>query len=627
MPTTQYIGSRYVPLLADPVEWSAEKEYEPLTIVTHEGNSYTSRQFVPKGIDITNGQFWAMTGNYNAQVEQYRRETQQAVAQIEDWYDTAVAEYANKYAAKPFVFDTVSDMQNARELLYVGAFCYTNGFYSRGDNGGACYVISESGEANNMDVIACGATFRANLIVIKEVTPEMVGAYGDGVTDDLARLQTIMKYDHIVFKANATYALQYMTASDYLNCHSGMMVDLNGATIKLLPHELNSHRIFNIGNDTETIKNVTIANGTIYGEKLTHVPVAGQQGGYAIRVGRNAKNITLENLFIADMYGDGMYIGTGNESNNDIPEFVTINNCKIDNTRRNGISVTNGINVSIDDVYIANTSGQTPLSGIDFEPNWASDVIKAHVGSIVVENQSGVVTVSNYSGAILDVLVDNVYGKNISEMYIRLDTPSNVYMGNVTLLQKQDATSGIVLDCQTSGAKPYIDFLRIKQSAIAANRPIIGLQSNDSQLELGTLEIIDSLTFSGLVTNRPCQINIGTLKTNGNKIVSAFPEASVSIGKIMSVPVIITDANATDFFGLQNVIYSPDISEQRRISINGNLHSDLDKITFINLHSTIPARVTFSNSTAPDGTTNFYIPVNSVATLCYVKSIGKWVEV
>lgn len=74
MATTQYIGARYVPLFADPLEWDDKREFEPLTIVLHEGASYTSRQYVPKGIDILNEEFWALTGNYNAQVEQYRTE-------------------------------------------------------------------------------------------------------------------------------------------------------------------------------------------------------------------------------------------------------------------------------------------------------------------------------------------------------------------------------------------------------------------------------------------------------------------------------------------------------------------------------------------------------------------------
>lgn len=71
---TQYIGARYVPLFADPIDWSDTRTYEPLTIVYHKGNSYTSRQSVPTGIDIGNEAFWALTGNYNAQIEQYRTE-------------------------------------------------------------------------------------------------------------------------------------------------------------------------------------------------------------------------------------------------------------------------------------------------------------------------------------------------------------------------------------------------------------------------------------------------------------------------------------------------------------------------------------------------------------------------
>lgn len=64
-----------MPLFADPIDWDKTKTYEPLTIVYHQGNSYTSRQSVPAGVDITDTTYWALTGNYNAQIEQYRKET------------------------------------------------------------------------------------------------------------------------------------------------------------------------------------------------------------------------------------------------------------------------------------------------------------------------------------------------------------------------------------------------------------------------------------------------------------------------------------------------------------------------------------------------------------------------
>ena len=74
---TQYVGARYVPLFANPAQWSSEREYEPLTIVLYQGNSFTSMQYVPIGIDIANEEFWAQTGNYNAQIEQYRQEVRE----------------------------------------------------------------------------------------------------------------------------------------------------------------------------------------------------------------------------------------------------------------------------------------------------------------------------------------------------------------------------------------------------------------------------------------------------------------------------------------------------------------------------------------------------------------------
>lgn len=74
---TQYVGARYVPLFANPAQWTNDRQYEPLTIVLHQGNSFTSMQYVPIGIDINNEEFWAQTGNYNAQVEQYRQEVRE----------------------------------------------------------------------------------------------------------------------------------------------------------------------------------------------------------------------------------------------------------------------------------------------------------------------------------------------------------------------------------------------------------------------------------------------------------------------------------------------------------------------------------------------------------------------
>lgn len=69
----QYVGARYVPKLMG--EWNKALQYEALSVVTYLGNSFTSKVPVPENIDINNENYWVNTGNYNAQVENYRQET------------------------------------------------------------------------------------------------------------------------------------------------------------------------------------------------------------------------------------------------------------------------------------------------------------------------------------------------------------------------------------------------------------------------------------------------------------------------------------------------------------------------------------------------------------------------
>ena len=75
--TRQYIGARYVPKFFEGEggsnTWAGSSvAYEALTVVTYLNNSYTSKKPVPAGVDISNTEYWVLTGAYNAQVEEYR---------------------------------------------------------------------------------------------------------------------------------------------------------------------------------------------------------------------------------------------------------------------------------------------------------------------------------------------------------------------------------------------------------------------------------------------------------------------------------------------------------------------------------------------------------------------------
>ena len=76
-----YIGNRYVPIVVG--EWDKNKSYENLSIVTYSGTSYTSTKNVPVGVEISDTDYWVMSANYNAQVEEYRKETEALVNKVD----------------------------------------------------------------------------------------------------------------------------------------------------------------------------------------------------------------------------------------------------------------------------------------------------------------------------------------------------------------------------------------------------------------------------------------------------------------------------------------------------------------------------------------------------------------
>lgn len=117
-PGYEYTGMRYVPVFADPLEWSSANSYEPLEIVVHKGNSYTSKTFVPVGIGISDTRYWALTGNYNAQVEQYRQEVSAFDGRIAKNADD-IAKNADDIAALKTVADNL-ESHVGTEFIVIG---------------------------------------------------------------------------------------------------------------------------------------------------------------------------------------------------------------------------------------------------------------------------------------------------------------------------------------------------------------------------------------------------------------------------------------------------------------------------------------------------------------------------
>lgn len=134
-----YVGMRYVPVVVG--DWDNTRTYEPLMIVTYQGNSYTSKTYVPTGVSIDNETYWVCTGNYNAQVEAYREETQR-VSQALD-----LKPYMIRYTDDPSTlpYTTLKSLNGNNDLRQ-------GDFYCRLTSGNIYYVHSFTGTGDTRTV-------------------------------------------------------------------------------------------------------------------------------------------------------------------------------------------------------------------------------------------------------------------------------------------------------------------------------------------------------------------------------------------------------------------------------------------------------------------------------------------
>ena len=124
-----------------------------------------------------------------------------------------------------WTFDTVADMKMSENLVN-GSYARTLGFHSLNDGGGAFYKITNSGTANEKDIIAIGNTLYANLIEPIKLNPEIYGAYGDNTHDDTAVLQYMFnKHKPCVLTKT------YLTTETLNIGYSGISVDAKSSVI------------------------------------------------------------------------------------------------------------------------------------------------------------------------------------------------------------------------------------------------------------------------------------------------------------------------------------------------------------------------------------------------------------
>ena len=164
MATRQYIGARYVPKFFNfngSSEWQSGVAYEALTIVTRNGNSYTSKKPVPANIGAPeqNTEYWVATGIYNQQVEQFVQMLTDFMSDgaigSSNLADNAVT--SNKIADGAVTGDKLAD----RYIINVGD-SYQQGYDPNGNNAGwGSYLFSMFGYRGKNITGVGGAGFGA----------------------------------------------------------------------------------------------------------------------------------------------------------------------------------------------------------------------------------------------------------------------------------------------------------------------------------------------------------------------------------------------------------------------------------------------------------------------------------
>lgn len=168
------------------------------------------------------------------------------------------------------------------------------------------------------------------------------------------------------------------------------------------------------------VKDITIFGGQVKGDRYGHKDPRGEWGmGIGIY---DSKRITVSDVDVSDCWGDGIYLGSGREfGENPGCNRITIQNCDLNNNRRNNLSIVCADNVTVDGCSFRNANGTAPQFGIDIETNNYNNpceyiTISNSTFSGNKEAAMGIMTVANdvsVTGCTMDGMFINRAGKNV----------------------------------------------------------------------------------------------------------------------------------------------------------------------------------------------------------------------
>lgn len=271
------------------------------------------------------------------------------------------------------------------------------------------------------------------------VNVRLFGVVGDGVTNDTVNIQkaidSVPDTSTIYFPAGV-----YLVDAEkdkQLKLKSNINIELNPfATIKVIPNANTNYELFLLSD----VENVYIKGGTLRGDKEHHLGTTGEWG-HGIKLDKT-KNVNIEGVKLEDFWGDGICFNGNNYENRTID--TKLRDVYIKNCRRQGISVTNADGIYGQNIHISDIGGTAPESGIDFEPNNPSDVLKnIHLRDVFINNtatsavlfvptqQSKEENSTEWDININNLVVDNC--KNVAYFYQPVGVPTYKVKGKINI--------------------------------------------------------------------------------------------------------------------------------------------------------------------------------------------------
>ena len=384
----QYVGARYVPKFSDVNEgvWDSSYSYEPLTIVKHGIDFYTSKIPVPVGVDISNSEYWVLTGNYNG-----------AITQILERIDSLEKiKTVNKR-------DDINTLECEVGDIIHAFNCYNN-------DGIESYWIVTDNVADGYLSVDTQNNLCAELIHGKHIHAHMVGAYPNTTCkDNIDAILSSVDGAQVYFD-NGTYNFdgriwlesnQSLIGSGWntvLYCTQDPVED-HGEFIGII-HD-NGNPVTNC-----TLKDFSIDMYTGSGEDVNGIGIV------------NAKNVLIQNINIKHTNWRGIQLETGVYPT----ENVIIKDCEIRNTPLNGIGISHTSGGSLKNIVVDNVKIYNPGGGY---------------GGILVSG------IENGSSYMKNIVLNNIYIHTTNDMPrgIYVLNAHNVKLNNITIETSATSTA------------------------------------------------------------------------------------------------------------------------------------------------------------------------------------------